>query len=261
MPRRSSNSDRRPAVSAFALAAALGATICAGAAPVAAQSFVVTGRSGSEVQYLPYASPPGILEALIQFQGTNIYGWADATLNGSYVQMSLSFTDGSFAATPTGGGAYSQALSGAGDFAFDDASFTKLGSGSLSGGAIYAKLGASTATIVLDVNNYSGAGVASGPLTGYLVLQGSTEIASSDGFIPGPVSLVASNPGCFGGSNCVQPYFDQFVLDWTATYQSSPYELQGSAVPEPSTWAMLLAGFAGLSFASWRCAKRRAAMA
>ena len=192
MPRGSSNSDRRPAVSAFALAAALGATICAGAAPVAAQSFVVTGKSGSEVQYLPYASPPGILEALIQFQGTNIYGWADATLNGSYVQMSLSFTDGSFAATPTGGGAYSQALSGAGDFAFDDASFTKLGSGSLSGGAIYAKPGASTATIVLDVNNYSGAGVASGPLTGYLVLQGSTQIASSDGFIPGPVSLVAS---------------------------------------------------------------------
>jgi outer membrane lipase/esterase len=33
-----------------------------------------------------------------------------------------------------------------------------------------------------------------------------------------------------------------------------------TSVPEPSTWAMLLAGFAGLGFAGWR-ARRSAAQA
>jgi hypothetical protein len=35
----------------------------------------------------------------------------------------------------------------------------------------------------------------------------------------------------------------------------------GSAVPEPSTWAMMLLGFAGLGFAGYRGAKRRSALA
>ena len=70
--------------------------------------------------------------------------------------------------------------------------------------------------------------------------------------------FISRQPVCFGAPNCVQPYFDQFVLDWTATYQSSPFEVQGSSVPEPSTWAMLLAGFAGLSYAGWRWSRTAA---
>lgn len=35
----------------------------------------------------------------------------------------------------------------------------------------------------------------------------------------------------------------------------------GPPIPEPSTWAMLLAGFAGLSFMGWRAAKERGGLA
>jgi hypothetical protein len=33
----------------------------------------------------------------------------------------------------------------------------------------------------------------------------------------------------------------------------------GAPVPEPSTWAMMLVGFAGLSYAGWRGTRRTAA--
>jgi hypothetical protein len=35
----------------------------------------------------------------------------------------------------------------------------------------------------------------------------------------------------------------------------------GGAVPEPSTWAMMLVGFAGLGFAGYRSTRRRAGLA
>ncbi len=50
-------------------------------------------------------------------------------------------------------------------------------------------------------------------------------------------TLVADGPGGFG--------FDLAI---------------GGAVPEPSTWAMMLVGFAGLGFASYRSTQRRAAV-
>jgi hypothetical protein len=37
---------------------------------------------------------------------------------------------------------------------------------------------------------------------------------------------------------------------------NAAFSLGGTVVPEPSTWAMMLLGFAGLGFASWRHAKR-----
>jgi hypothetical protein len=37
---------------------------------------------------------------------------------------------------------------------------------------------------------------------------------------------------------------------------NAAFSLSGAVVPEPSTWAMMLLGFAGLGFASWRHAKR-----
>jgi hypothetical protein len=43
---------------------------------------------------------------------------------------------------------------------------------------------------------------------------------------------------------------------WTATFPST-----GPAVPEASTWAMMLLGFAGLSFASYRASRGAAAAA
>ena len=51
-------------------------------------------------------------------------------------------------------------------------------------------------------------------------------------------------------------------LSFTTGYPSLNFTLVGSApVPEPSTWAMMLAGFAGLGFAGWRAANARPAVA
>jgi hypothetical protein len=257
MPRYSLKADRRPSVSAFALAAIVfGAAICAGAAPAAAQfqagySFQLTGDPGSQIDYYP-STLGGIFTVDVDAEDI------DATIGGMGVILDLQFYADSSSATPVGGGLYSQTLYSGGNLSIYDSSFNPLGSGSLSSGVIYAAPGASMATIQLRVTDYSGAGSASAPPSGYLVLEGPTEIASSNGFIPGPVSLVTTNSGCYIGATCVQPYFDQFNLDWTATYQSSPYDVQGSAVPEPSTWALLVVGFAGLGIAGWRRGRRTA---
>ena len=37
---------------------------------------------------------------------------------------------------------------------------------------------------------------------------------------------------------------------------NAAFSLQGSVVPEPSTWAMMLLGFAGLGFAGYRHARK-----
>jgi hypothetical protein len=39
------------------------------------------------------------------------------------------------------------------------------------------------------------------------------------------------------------------------------YTVASRAVPEPSTWAMMLAGFAGLGFAGYRAARKNTAAA
>jgi hypothetical protein len=211
------------------------------ATTVATYSFQATGLAGSVISYFPY--PQTFLEAFVDL---NSLGVVDATVSGTGVVMDLSWDDYSSAAaviaTTLGGGSlYSQTLFGGGGITIEDTSYDLLGSGSLSGGVIYAAPGASTATIVLSVSNYAGIGAESGPSSGNLVLTGATA---------SPVSLVTTEPcmGCF----VPLPYLDGFSLDWTATYQTAPYVLAGlSAVPELPTWAMLALGFAGLSVAGW----------
>jgi hypothetical protein len=39
------------------------------------------------------------------------------------------------------------------------------------------------------------------------------------------------------------------------------FAVPGAAVPEPSTWAMMLVGFAGLAFAGWRARRRSVSIA
>jgi phospholipase/lecithinase/hemolysin len=63
----------------------------------------------------------------------------------------------------------------------------------------------------------------------------------------------ASNTGCDTGN------IDSFVY-WNDIHPTAPVQAlwaQGlrAAVPEPSTWAMLLIGFSGLAFAEYRRAR------
>jgi hypothetical protein len=58
-----------------------------------------------------------------------------------------------------------------------------------------------------------------------------------------PISFVGQGPG---GDSCINCYFGQIA---TLTVPSA------GAIPEPSTWAMILLGFAGLGFAGYRKAK------
>jgi hypothetical protein len=61
---------------------------------------------------------------------------------------------------------------------------------------------------------------------------------------------------------------DQFLApDWlrvgtdivgAGTFNEA-FSLSGAVVPEPSTWAMMLLGFAGLGYAGWRAQRRRVA--
>ncbi len=66
----------------------------------------------------------------------------------------------------------------------------------------------------------------------------------------GTVSLLAGDTLTFAVNNDGKYNFDLTGL--TATIRSS--------IPEPSTWAMMLLGFAGLGFAGYRRAKSRGPM-
>jgi hypothetical protein len=137
----------------------------------------------------------------------------------------------------------------------DTASGTVIADGDLVGGEIFATPGQPTAAVSFDVAaTIAGPeGPEVGPVVGYLVLSGAT-LSSS------PVSLTNINPLCTNDMTgaCIEPYFNQFTLDFTATYQATPYAPpSGKAVPEVSTWAMLILGFAGLGFAGRRASRRR----
>jgi hypothetical protein len=49
-------------------------------------------------------------------------------------------------------------------------------------------------------------------------------------------------------------------LSFTTGYPSLNFTLVGSAVPEPATWVMMFAGFAGLGFAGFRGSRKSAAL-
>ena len=48
-------------------------------------------------------------------------------------------------------------------------------------------------------------------------------------------------------------------VEFTTTGQSSDFEFAVTGVPEPSTWALLLIGFAGLGFAGYRSSRKTGA--
>jgi len=79
-------------------------------------------------------------------------------------------------------------------------------------------------------------------------------VSTSDGgFQTGPFGIRVTGPQIYTGTLSA-PIFSvgKFVLD-SGT-------LTVTAVPEPSTWAMMLAGFAGLGFAGYRATRRTTAL-
>ncbi len=60
---------------------------------------------------------------------------------------------------------------------------------------------------------------------------------------PGTITMDITDNGLFS---------DGFALSWAMTCANDVIQGQVAAVPEPSTWAMLLIGFAGLGFAGHR---------
>lgn len=55
------------------------------------------------------------------------------------------------------------------------------------------------------------------------------------------------------------PSADLFVFDYVGNADGGVTILSVQNVPEPSTWAVLLIGFASLGVAGWRASRRRAA--
>ena len=87
-----------------------------------------------------------------------------------------------------------------------------------------------------------------------LFVKGTEDMTNSANLLP----LSASGPTSFATTTVfIQPG----VYDlWYAEVNGLPAVLQASAVPEPSTWAMMLLGFAGLGFA-FRQSRRKVSFA
>ena len=53
-----------------------------------------------------------------------------------------------------------------------------------------------------------------------------------------------------------------YVWKWGSGAHADSFTLDiGSAIPEPSTWALMALGFAGLGFAGWRSRRRSVSIA
>lgn len=183
----------------------------AGAAVVGSDSgFTLVGDAGTTILFDPYPFPTSF-EASVK----SAYQ-AGVTIDGSLGFATLTFNGPAPPAVLYGGGVYEQALDGTGSLTLYDGTDTEIGSATLSGGAVFATPGASTATIELDVTSFSGT-LPVQLSTGYLVLEGATSF---------PVALVTNNPTCSLSqpTPCAEPYFDPIRLDWTATYQATPYK-------------------------------------
>ena len=88
-----------------------------------------------------------------------------------------------------------------------------------------------------------------------------TKLSTAD---VGPPFVDCSQPG---SSEFCSETFLSFTLDATLEVSTSPISFSSvfphsaTSIPEPSTWAMMLLGFAGLGFVGWRGSRRTVAFA
>jgi hypothetical protein len=84
-----------------------------------------------------------------------------------------------------------------------------------------------------------------------------SQIPPNPGGTPGTAAFRIYSFGA-GISLDVPVTLDDFIYDSTGTVTITETAV---TAPEPSTWAMMLIGFAGLGFAGWMGARRRGALA
>jgi PEP-CTERM motif len=96
------------------------------------------------------------------------------------------------------------------------------------------------------------------PLDGHTLLAGLDPLHTSMGMT---TITPEGGVGASGGPFKIDSFFDVFIdiAVPSAGLTKSVGPIFLAAVPEPSTWAMLLVGFAGLGFAGWRRAAASAA--
>ncbi|MBC9878579.1 PEP-CTERM sorting domain-containing protein [Bradyrhizobium sp. INPA01-394B] len=85
--------------------------------------------------------------------------------------------------------------------------------------------------------------------SGHLVLNVTTNEAVFDGSLIGP-SLTLVFPD--GGGNIIPGQFDSHTSEDHLLFGTAEVATPVSAVPEPSTWAMMFLGFFGLGFIAYR---------
>ena len=109
--------------------------------------------------------------------------------------------------------------------------------------------GAQGASYLSDAENILGS-----LSSNYLDLGASGESVLFDGY---PGGLTAKNTALIYGDY----YFTEALLRLQNVLDGKPGWVLYSPVPEPSTWAMMLLGFAGLGFAGYRASRKTAALA
>jgi PEP-CTERM motif len=103
------------------------------------------------------------------------------------------------------------------------------------------------------------AGIPLKPDSLYWIDITSTSLSSDDALVAWGLTSDVSGVGVaenYNGSDATDfGFFLNQGVPPFATDIAFQMEVSGTAVPEPSTWAMMLAGFAGLGFTAWRASR------